>query len=236
MKTVALIPARAGSKGVPGKNIKILGGKPLIAWTIEAALNTPNIDRTFVTTEDEGYAEVAKKYGAEVLMRPPELAVDTGPETDEALLFALRQLQYAGNFPETLVLLQPTSPFRGWRDIERALELYYELDETYTIISGFRAKGYYWGMNEDDDYFPIMHDPLFRLPRQAYSEQDWLIKENGALYITSAQRFSEHRSYRVPPYYCYVMDEDVSLDIDTPEQWDMAVALMEKMKNTKARL
>lgn len=106
MKTLGLIPARGGSKGVPRKNIREICGKPLIAWTIEAALAAKGLDRVVVSTEDEEIAAVARRYGADVLLRPPELATDTA-STQDVMVHALQNLP-----AETLVLLQPTSPYR----------------------------------------------------------------------------------------------------------------------------
>ena len=228
--TVALIPARSGSQGIPGKNIKPLAGIPLINYTIRAALSTPTIDRVYVTTEDSGIAKVAADCGAEVLMRPPALS-QNHIQTDEVFLHALRQLQLQGIEPEVLVLLQPTSPFRTSQHIERAVELYHENDGRCTIFSGYRAGGYYWGTDEDGDFFPIMHDPVHRLGRQDYNDSDWLIRENGSVYVVSAERFSEYRSYRVPPFHCLVMREDESLDLDEPKDFDMAQEMMSRRLN-----
>lgn len=221
-KTIALIPARAGSKGVPNKNIRMLNDKPVLAWTIEAALKTSGIDRTFVTTESSEYATIAKEWGAEVLMRPQELATDI-VQSDEVFLYALRQLQYMGADPETLVLLQPTSPFRTSRDIERALELYYEMDMEFTILSGFRSKGYHWTTDDESGFVPVMHNPMQRLGRQAYNETDWLVKESGAIYISNAKAFTEYKTYRVPPFHFYLMSEEESADIDSEADWQAVV-------------
>jgi CMP-N,N'-diacetyllegionaminic acid synthase len=229
VKTVALIPARAGSKGVAHKNIKMLGSKPLIAYTIEAARKTTGIDSVYVTTESQDIAQIAQQHGADILFRPEELALDS-VQTDEVFLYALRQLQYRGVEPDALVLLQPTSPFRGWRDIERALELYYEMEGDFTILSGYRDKGYHWTVDEDDDFVPVMHNPMHRLGRQSYNDNDWLIKESGSIYVVNSQRFSEQRCYRIPPFHFYLMSEEESLDIDTPEQFEIAVRMIESMK------
>lgn len=226
--TVALIPARAGSVGIPGKNIKPLAGIPLINYTIRAALDTHNVDRVYVTTESPEIAKVAADCGGEVLMRPQELAT-SGPQTDEVYLFALRQLQFKGIEPDTLVLLQPTSPFRTSKHIERAVEIYYEMGGDCTVFSGYRASGYYWGADEEGETFPIMHDPTYRKGRQEYRDSDWLIRENGAIYVVSAERFVEYRSYRVPPFHPYIMREDQSHDLDSMADWEKAVQVSEEM-------
>lgn len=217
---VALIPARGGSKGVLRKNIKPLGGKPLIAWTIEAALEAQSVQRVFVTTEDDEIATVARQYGATVLPRPKPLAMDH-VQTGEVFLYALRQLQYEHDIhPIALTLLQPTSPFRTGLHIDQAHDL---LDPSEgCVVSVFRSPKFYWASLPDDGFVPIMQDPRFRVGRQWRDENDMLLIENGALYLVGAETFAQHGIYRVPPYTPYYMDAEHSLDIDSPEDFDAA--------------
>jgi len=117
-KILALIPARGGSKGLPGKNIKPLLGKPLIAWTIEQAKASKYVDRVVVSTDDDEIAEVAIRYGAEVpFLRPKELARDDSPTID-AILHALDFFSDKGERFDLLALLEPTSPLRDSEDID----------------------------------------------------------------------------------------------------------------------
>ena len=118
MEIAALIPARGGSKAIPRKNLVRLGGRPLLAWTVEAALASNRVTRTIVSTEDEEIASVARSLGAEVLVRPPELAEDTTPMRD-VIAHALEELPPV----DVLVLLQPTSPLRGAHHVDEAVEL-----------------------------------------------------------------------------------------------------------------
>ena len=120
--TLAVIPARGGSKGLPGKNIRLLAGRPLIAWSIDAALATTRVDRVAVSTDDEKIALVAKEWGAEVLWRPTELA------TDEATTISVIQYiaQYQVPEAESIVVLQPTSPLRNKGLIDECLDLFHE--------------------------------------------------------------------------------------------------------------
>jgi CMP-N,N'-diacetyllegionaminic acid synthase len=115
---VALIPARGGSKGIPRKNLAPLGGRPLLAWTIEAALGSRAVTRTVVSTEDGEIAAAARELGAEVLVRPPELAADDTP-MQPVIAHALAELP--GH--DVLVLLQPTSPLRRAEDVDEAVDL-----------------------------------------------------------------------------------------------------------------
>ena len=116
---LAVIPARGGSKGIPGKNIKDLYGQPLISYTIQAALDCKKIDRVVVSTDSEEIAGVAKKYGADVpFLRPAALAMDTS-KTIDAVIDVLERLQETYEY---VVLLQPTSPLRTAEDIEKAID------------------------------------------------------------------------------------------------------------------
>jgi len=143
LRILGVIPARGGSKGVPGKNIRALGDKPLIAHTIECALATNRVTRTIVSTDDQAIADVARQWGADVpFMRPPELATDTAlaiPTLQHALQAteALDQSTY-----DALVMLQPTTPFRTERDLDAALALL-EKSGADSVISVVDVEGHH---------------------------------------------------------------------------------------------
>lgn len=119
---LALIPARGGSKGLPGKNIKLLLGKPLIAWTIEQALDSKYLDKVIVSTDDQKIAAISKKYGAEVpFLRPKELARDDSPTID-TILYVLNYFGQKKIFFDYLALLEPTSPLRKREDIDNGIK------------------------------------------------------------------------------------------------------------------
>lgn len=140
MKILGLIPARGGSKGVPNKNIRDICGKPLIAWTIERALESEMLDRVVVSTDSSGIAEVAEKYGAEIIMRPQELATDTA-STQDVMLHAL------GIVPaDVLVLLQPTSPCRSEGLIDRCIREFMKNDYD-SLATGFVCDYKEYGKN-----------------------------------------------------------------------------------------
>ena len=124
---LAIIPARGGSKGIPRKNIKFLDGKPLIAYTIEAALQAKSVNKVIVSTEDQEIAEIAKKYGAEIpFMRPKKFATDTSSAPD-VYIYTIRQLEKILNKKiEAFIALLPTSPLRTGRDIDRAVKIFLE--------------------------------------------------------------------------------------------------------------
>lgn len=138
---LGIIPARGGSKGIPKKNIKIIAGKPLIAWTIEAAENSSLLDKYIVSTEDEKIAEVSRQYGAEVLYRPPELA------TDEASTLSVLQHVIENISCDIVVSLQATSPIRRPRLIDECIEEF--LHNRYdSLATGFICKYIEYGKNE----------------------------------------------------------------------------------------
>ena len=122
-KILAIIPARSGSKGLPGKNLKPLLGKPLVTWSIEAASLSPSIDSIVLSTDDQKIANIGEKIGARVpFVRPLDLSGDTASSID-VVLHALDFLETAGEKFDIVVLLEPTSPQRDWGDIEQALDL-----------------------------------------------------------------------------------------------------------------
>jgi len=132
---IAIIPARGGSKGVPRKNIRVICGKPLIAFTIEVALSSKLIDRVVVSTEDEEIAEVSNRYGAEVIKRPEELARDDSP-TIGAIMHVINRLEEKGEYFDIVVLLEPTSPLRKEDDLDNAIGLFIvNIDKADSLVS-----------------------------------------------------------------------------------------------------
>ena len=238
IKTIALIPARAGSKRIPEKNTKLLGGKPLVMYTIEAAIEARAVDFVFLTTESDTIRElvrelVQQKYGKEVysrfeiLYRPAVLAMDT-VQLDAVVWYSLLQVEDMGLNPETVVLLQPTSPFRTAQDIDAAMKVYKKhlLTETnldgkpfHTVISCSLAEGFYWE-NINDELIPVHHDPAHRKGKQWIHPRDMLWKENGAIYITDVSRAKEEKNIKVAPFTLFSMNDDI--DLDTEEDWGRA--------------
>src|SRR5271154_7601006 len=121
-RLIAIVPARGGSKSVPGKNVHALGGKPLLAWSVEGAQQVSEIDRIIVSTDDAQIASVGRAYGAEVYARPPHLATDEALVID-ALKDLLQTLHAEGEMPEWVVLLEPTCPLRTPGDVHDCLRL-----------------------------------------------------------------------------------------------------------------
>jgi CMP-N,N'-diacetyllegionaminic acid synthase len=221
-KCLALIPARGGSKGVPRKNIARVGGKPLIAWTIESALKADCIERVIVSTDDEEIAQVARHLGAEVpFLRPAELARDDTPGIDP-LLHAVEWLAAHENYlPEWVMLLQPTSPLRTSGDITAAFALARDRQADAVVSITSASVHPFWTKKIDEtgrlsDFVASNESETRRqdLP-PAYSP-------NGAIYLIRRESLLAARNFFGNQTYAYVMPQERSLDLDTA--WDLHLA------------
>ncbi len=228
MSVVALIPARGGSKGIPRKNLAPLAGKPLITWTIEAALASKNLTRVIVSTDDTEIAEVARQHGADApFLRPPELAADDSG----ALGVALHALDWlaknAGGEPEYLLLLQPTSPLRMTADIDAAIELARARDAD-AVLSVCEAVPHPYlarSVHENgaiSDFIPV---PEASGPRQGFPPAYFL---NGAIYLNRCVSLRATRSFQPSGALALRMPLERSLDIDTPLDLLIADAVLKK--------
>jgi CMP-N,N'-diacetyllegionaminic acid synthase len=211
---LVLIPARGGSKGIPRKNIKPLAGKPLIAWTIDAAKQANVVDRIVVTTEDEEIAAVARAFGAEVpFMRPPDLATDETPGI-EPVLHALKRLPDY----EWVLLLQPTSPLRTHRDIEAIWQLCQSSAAPSAVSITEVSKHPYWMYAEDDQgrLRPFISGRPDITRRQDLPAAYAL---NGALYLAKTEWLLQQGGFIGPETVGYVMPPERSADLDTEQDW-----------------
>lgn len=223
-RAIAIVTARAGSKGVPGKNVRPLGGKPLIAWTIEAAQRTPAVDRVVVSTDGREIGEVSRELGAEVLERPADLAGDAARSID-VLRHAIGELRAQGEDARYMVLLQPTSPFRGPEDVERALEL---LDRRGIdcVVSMTEASLHpYLAFRIDDGVpSPFIEGAEFWRPRQ---ELPPAYEPNGAVYAFAIDALGpEQRGLPFGDAGAILMDPLRSLDIDDEKDLLVAEAIL----------
>lgn len=217
---LALIPARGGSKGLPGKNLRPLGGIPLIAWTIRAALKADVFDKIVVSTDDLDIAKIAEEAGALVpFLRPAALANDTAT-SDAVVAHALEKLGVVGNF----ALLQPTSPFRSDRDIREAARLF-KHSEAVMVLGVGTAKPIEWLLVEGLDGFLR---PALAQSDTTSRRQDALIPlmPNGSLYMTSAVAFRANGRLPSERRLGYRMSAVHSLDIDDIDDFRLAEALI----------
>ena len=220
MKNIAIIPARSGSKGVRDKNIRPLKGKPLMAWTIEAAAGSGVFDEIMVSTDSEAYAAVAREWGAAVpFLRSAETATDTASSWDMAAE-VLDGYKAMGRTFDTFCLLQPTSPLRTAEDIRQAYELYREKD-AFAVVSVCEAEHspLWCGHLPADGSMNGFIDPEAMRQRQAGGK---FYRLNGAIYVVDTSRFAEDRYLYRDGCYAYVMENRRSVDIDAEEDFRLA--------------
>ncbi len=221
-KILSIIPARGGSKGLKRKNILNLAGKPLLAWSIEASLNSKYISKTVVSSEDRQILHIAKEYGVQIHKRSHLLALDdtTSQDVVRSILMDIgREFDY-------FILLQPTSPLRDSDDIDVAIELLIEKradslisvkEYENKILKAFvyDEKGFLKGVSNDK--YPFV-------PRQKLPD---VYMSNGAIYICKIDKFLESNSFLGDRAVKYIMNEEKSLDIDTKEDFDKVSKIME---------
>lgn len=220
MNTLAIIPARGGSKGIPRKNVRLLNGKPLIAYTIEQAKATPSITRVVVSTDDAEIGAVAQQYGAEVVWRPAEISGDTA-SSESALVHVLDCLAQTEDYdPDLVVFLQATSPIRQPDDIENAIStlLHSHAD---SVFSACRYEGHVWQFKNGQ--LSATYDYQSRQMRQEKPEE---LTENGSIYIFKPwvlREFNNRLGGKIAVYRMHVLD---SLQVDEPADLEMFAQLM----------
>jgi len=224
--TVALITARGGSKRLPGKNTRLLSGKPLIAWTIEAALSANSIERVIVSTDAPAIAKVAKEFGAEVpFVRPQKYSGDYASHYD-VIAHALDWLDNNGQLPQTCVLLQPTSPFRTGEIIDKALAARARnaMESLASVKAVKDTPGLMYRLSDGGAMSSYL------APNEEYQrtqDQEPLFVLNGAIYAFCPVAFAKRSSVLSTAPGAYVMDEISSLDIDNAEDFTLAEALVQ---------
>lgn len=209
--TIAIITARGGSKGLPRKNVLPLLGKPLIVWTIEAALDSKVILRTVVSTDDDEIAQTALRAGAEVTRRPAELATDKASSLD-ALAHALQSLGAAESHDE-FVLLQPTSPLRQASHIDAMVQRARELNAG-SALSVTSTEHHPWKMllRDPSGYLQPSHsEEMLSAPRQSLPPA---FRQNGAMYWGRVEAFLRNRQLHIHPVLGYEMPAESSVDVD----------------------
>lgn len=225
MRTLVVIPARGGSKGIPGKNIKRLGDKELIRYTIDAAREVFLDEDICVSTDSMEIKDVAEVAGLQVpFLRPSYLATDTAG-TDEVIMHALSYYKDCGVSYDAVLLLQPTSPFRTARHIREALDLFTTETEMIIGVMETSANPYYVLLEEDENGMLQKTKTGKFLTRQECPVV-WQI--NGAIYLFSSTCFQVRQSLSLLAKRKYVMDQISSLDIDHPLDWAFAEFIIEK--------
>ena len=221
---VALIPARAGSKSIPNKNIKLLGGKPLISYTIESAFKA-GIERVIVSTDGEEIAKVAREYGAEVLMRPPELA------EDNTSMFAVlkSEIPKIEPLPEFVIVLQPTTPFRERMHIRMAIEFLAKNWEKYDSLIAVERVPEKWNPAQVIVSTPLGHRMASgakiaqRITQRQSFPEAWV--PTGSLYLFKTSNLEKGSIYGNETM---LVETSSTININSPDDWGEAEKLIKK--------
>ncbi|HEY9262200.1 acylneuraminate cytidylyltransferase family protein [Chitinophaga sp.] len=225
MKPLFIIPARGGSKGIPGKNIKLLNKKPLIYYSIDIARMLTHDDNICVSTDDQEIINKVKDYGLKVpFKRPAELATDT-IGTYDVCLHALDFYEKKGQYHDIIVVLQPTSPFRKVSDVRKALDLYNAELEMIVSVKETTANPYYLLFEENENGFLVKSKPGDFVRRQDCPKV-W--EYNGAVYVINVEAIKSKSISQFERIKKMEMDEYASVDLDVPLDWLWAEFLIEQ--------
>ncbi|MBN2592365.1 MAG: acylneuraminate cytidylyltransferase family protein [Sedimentisphaerales bacterium] len=210
---LGIITARANSKRLPGKNLRLLYGKPLLQWTVDASLGSHHITRTVVTSDGEDILKFSESLGSEIIRRPDELATDTAGSLDVIRHTVDYLNQENGYWPDILVLLQPTSPLRTCEDIDSALKFYFQANAT-AVISGYELERNplrEFLVSPEGKLKAIIDDSYPFAPRQHLPRT---FHPNGAIYIIDTNSFMTLNSLLTDQTIPFFMDPERSIDID----------------------
>jgi len=226
LSVLAVVTARGGSKGLPGKNIRPMLGKPLISWTIDAALAAPSIDSIVVSTDDEEIANVSRSAGARVpFMRPISLASDTASSID-VLFHVIDTLEQMGEHYDLVVLLEPTSPLRNPSDIEQALSQLIE-NRAGSVVSVCRAESHHpafmYRQTDDSRLMPFTNQQPTALRRQDIEPVYFL---EGTVYCSHIDILRAQQSFYHQDTLAYEVPKWKSIEIDDIYDFVMVEALM----------
>ena len=226
VSNLAIIPARSGSKGIPNKNIKLIAGKPLIAWSIEQALAASAIDRVLVTTDSAEIATIARNWGAETpFSRPHNISGDTAT-TESAITHTLEWLESnEGYAPNNLFLLQPTSPIRLPNTIDKAFEVFNDTNAD-SLLSVCHFPHFLWKNLEH----PIpLYDYRNRPRRQDLPISENKYVENGSIYITKNSSYMSDKNRLCGAISMYEMTDVEQYEVDTLIDWIVVEAVLKDL-------
>lgn len=217
---LCIIPVRAGSKGIPAKNIKPLANKALMAWTIEQACACPALDRVVVSTESADYAAMARQFGAETpFLRPPALAQDETP-SEPVLLHALDELERQGYFPDAVVMLQATSPFRKDGTLARAIAQF-EAEQADSLFSAVPVTPLQWrNATKPEPLYDFRNRPR----RQDIPSDKHVFRENGSIFISRVAILRRTGNRLGGKITLFQMEGAEGLDIDSEDDFALAEA------------
>ena len=225
-RLLALVPARSGSKRLPGKNIRELNDKPLIAWSIEAGIKSQYVDDVVISTDSKEISNIAKKFGAQVPFLRPELLGNDFSTSSEVVIHSLNELCKNGVTYDYVLLLQPTSPLRSFEDINKSVELLLEKDANAIISVSEVAHPIEWTntLPENCLFDGFISNENIKKRSQDFKKR-YII--NGAIYLAKVKYLLETKSFlTIPDTYALLMSRRKSIDIDTLEDFLIAEAFM----------
>jgi len=235
MRMLGLINARGGSKGIPNKNIRMLGSKPLIEWSIDVGLRCPSLDALVVSTDSADIAAVANAAGARVpFMRPAHLASDTALQID-AVVHAIDFLERQGERYDGIVLLQPIAPFRTVDDVEGAIALFVNSGAD-SVISVMEVTGQHpatmYNLSDGNSVTPLMPSNPAGILRQQLPKVYW---RTGSVYIVRRDVAVSERSLYGKDVRGYIVPEERSINLDNLNDWEFAEYCLERYQLASAR-
>ena len=229
MKTIAIIPVRGGSKSIPLKNIKLINGRPLVYWTIDAAVNCNYIDEVYVSTDSKEIIQVINEYDEDslgklkIFQRSAENATDTA-STESAMLEVIQQVE-----SDYTILLQATSPLTTSNQLNQAFNKYFKSNFD-SMLSVVRQKRFIWQEDENGRSSAINYNPINRPRRQDF---DGYFVENGAFYISRTELINNTECRISGSITLFEMPEETYFEIDEPTDWEIVERLLKRTKSRK---
>lgn len=232
MRILCVIPVRGGSKGIPRKNLKPIAGKPLVAWTIEQALDAktalaPEIELdVVVSTDDKELADIAREYGAEVpFMRPAELAEDT-TATEPVIEHAIEFMSHEDRRPDAVMLLQATSPVRLPGTLARAVRQFAASDSD-SMVGVIPIGPFIWAATEPPT---AQYEVMARPRRQELTRETFRYRENGSMYITKTEIYEKFHNRLAGKIELFMLEDIEGVDIDAPIDFSVAEHQLEQIQ------
>ena len=226
MKPLVIIPARGGSKGIPHKNIKPLGGKPLICYAIDTARKFTSDENICVSTDDDAIIKVVEDYGLNVPFKRPYYLATDNAGTNDVLLHALDFYEQKGNHYDVVVLLQVTSPFRRAEDVIEAVKLYDDSVDMVTSVMPAKCNPYYDGFEDNAEGLLTISKGDGTIERRQDAPKVW--QQNGAVYVINPVQLKAKGLAGMTRIRKYVMDELHSVDLDNMLDWKIAEIMLEE--------